>query len=220
MKKRYTDITIVLDRSGSMESRKHDVIGGLNQFLKEQQQVKGEATITLIQFDHEYSKVYEGINIQHAPLLNTVTYFPRGSTALLDAIGKAIHETGNRLNRLREEDKPDKVIFVIQTDGEENSSSEFNRAKIYEMIGHQRGVYKWEFVFLGANQDAIAEAKRLNICTDASMTYANNSHGLSCGYASLSQSVTKVREGKNEWVAFSEEDRKKQGESEKEGEVE
>ena len=213
MKKDLTDITVVLDRSGSMSDIITDTIGGFNTFLKEQQSQPGEALFTLTQFDNEYEIVHDGIDIKKVPKLNNKTYIPRGSTALLDALGRTIISVGNRLSNMNEEDRPEKVIFVILTDGEENDSREFTYEKVNEMINHQRDVYNWDFIFLGANQDAIQTGANLGIGRGCSLTYASNSIGTQNAFKSVSQNMSIYRSsnfsGKQDNY-FSDEDRMKQ----------
>lgn len=154
-----TYIAVLLDRSGSMESVKDDTIGGFNQFLKDQQSVGENALFTLVQFDTGgIDVVHESRPVRDIPVLNGNTYQPRGGTPLLDALGKTICSTGDALKAIPEDKRPDKVVFVVITDGQENASKEYTKSRIKEMIEHQTGVYKWNFVYLGANQDAFAEA--------------------------------------------------------------
>ena len=207
MKQNYTDINIVLDRSGSMVSVKHDTIGGFNQFLSEQQAVPGEATITLAQFDNVYELVYGAVPLADAKPLTDETFVPRGSTALLDAIGRTIHDTGKRLAALPEESRPEKVLFVVLTDGYENASREFTSQQINDLITLQRDTYKWEFVFLGANQDAITTASSLGISAQNSMTYAANAVGVSSAMGSLSSNVASYRRGFTRDASFTVADR-------------
>ena len=149
------EIIIVMDRSGSMESVKSDTIGGFNAFLKKHKEAaKGEVLVTLAQFDDRYDIVYSGNPVWTAPLLTNGTYVPRGMTALYDAVGRTINEVGSRLERTPDYDRPSKIIFVILTDGAENSSKEFSQSQVQEMIKHQQEKYSWQFVFLGADQDA------------------------------------------------------------------
>ena len=155
-----TDITLVIDRSGSMEAIREDAEGGVNAFVREQAKHPGEALLTLVQFDTEYDFIHKGIPVKQVPAYKLV---PRGSTALLDAVGRAINETGERLANMAEPDRPGLVIFVIVTDGEENSSHEFSKARIKQMIDQQQTKYSWQFTFLGANQDAFAEAGGMGI---------------------------------------------------------
>lgn len=213
MKQNYTDINIVLDRSGSMDTVKDDTIGGFNAFLKAQQEAPGEATITLAQFDDVYEVVYQTINIKDAKPLNSATFVPRGSTALLDAIGRTINEVGAKLSKLSEDQRPAKVVFVILTDGHENASKEFTRAGIDQMIKHQRDFYAWEFVFLGANQDAIAAAKQIGIQAANALTYAANAQGTSEAFGSVSKNLINYRSGVVQDMSFDEDDRKKQKQS-------
>ena len=195
MKANLTDISIVLDRSGSMSSVKTDTIGGFNEFLKSQKDCPGEAILTLAQFDDRYEIVHDGKNIQDVPPLDDKTFVPRGNTALLDAIGRTINATGARLSILHEDSRPSKVIFVILTDGQENASKELTREKVMEMIKHQTEAYKWDFVFLGANQDAIQAGMSMGILAGNSMTYAANAKGTGAAFRSVSVNLCSSRIG-------------------------
>jgi hypothetical protein len=205
-----TDITIILDRSGSMASVAHDTIGGFNTFLRDQQQVPGKATLTLNQFDDICERVLDAVDIGKAKALDQTTFVPGGSTALLDAIGTSIQDTGKRLETMAEYDRPQKVICVIITDGEENSSKKFTQQQINDMISEQRDKYQWQFVFLGANQDAISSASSIGINAANAMTYANNTQGVASSYGSLSRNLTACRMSVSADMAFSDEDRKAQ----------
>ncbi|MCR9293784.1 MAG: VWA domain-containing protein [bacterium] len=160
MRNDLTDITLVVDRSGSMGVIRDDAQGGVNSFIEKQASEPGEALLTLVQFDQQYEFVHQGCPIKKVP---SYTLEPRGSTALLDAVGRAINETGARLAKMREKDRPGLVIFVVVTDGLENASREFTRSQIREMIEHQQAKYSWQFIFLAANQDAFCEAQALGI---------------------------------------------------------
>lgn len=184
MQSKFCDITVVLDRSGSMASVRTDTIGGFNTFVSAQRGEPGRCLLSLVQFDDEYEPLYTGTDIQAVPLLSLDTFVPRGMTALLDAIGRTIIATGKRLKALPEAQRPDKVIFVIQTDGQENASREFTQPKIAEMIAHQKAKYQWDFVFLGANQDAIQAGAAMNIPRGSTMTYASNSVGTQSAFRS------------------------------------
>lgn len=209
--KNKTDITIILDRSGSMESVKADTIGGFNNFLGEQQKVEGEASLSLVQFDDQYEVVYEDKAIRAADRLTEATFQPRGSTALFDAVGRTINSTGQRLALTAEADRPDKVLFVIMTDGFENASREFTAAQISEMINHQRYIYKWEFMFIGANQDAVLSAKEIGIPAAASLTYAANSEGTQVAYSQLAGKIKEYRLSADaKSLNFNDEDRARQ----------
>ena len=193
MKDDLIDITLVLDRSGSMASVREDTIGGFNSFLEQQKAVPGSACLSLIQFDDKYEVLYEGRRLQDAPLLSAQTFVPRGSTALLDAVGRTIHSVGVRLAALPERERPGKVLFVVMTDGEENASREFSSGQIFEMITHQREKYQWEVVFIGANQDAIAAGASYGIPQSNVLNFAATPAGTRRMNATLSQATTNLR---------------------------
>lgn len=188
MKADLTDITVVLDRSGSMATCRHDAEGGLNHFIDEQKKLPGEAAFTLVQFDTDYEFVHRAVAIKS---VGRCELHPRGGTALLDAVGRAITETGERLKAMSETDRPGLVVFVIITDGEENSSKEFKLAQIKEMITRQRDTYKWQFTFLGANQDAFAEAGAMGIPMAAAANYTPMNAAKA--FASASSNVGRMR---------------------------
>lgn len=217
MKSDLTYIAVVLDRSGSMHVIKNDVIGGFNSFLEEQKNIKGKAVFTLAQFDHEYHLHADGIDIKEVQPLDNATYTPRGSTALHDAIGRTINSIGAKLSAMNKADRPEKVIFVIITDGLENASKEFAGKQIKEMIEHQQNIYNWDFVYLGANHDAIAIGESIGVLRANSMTYSENQEGTQFAFASVSSNLANYRAGdssiKNQF--FNDEDRKKQTESNK-----
>jgi len=174
----FSEIICIIDRSGSMGSIVNDAIGGFNTFLEEQKELPGKATLTFVQFDTEYEVVHESKPIQDVPILNSKTYKPRGGTALLDAIGKTINDTERRLSNMLEESRPDKVIIAILTDGEENSSKKYSLSEIKEKISLQKEKHKWEFIYLGANQDAFAEAAKLGIAAKDSFNYMATGIGI------------------------------------------
>ena len=169
MRTDLTDITMVIDRSGSMQSIRTDAEGGINSFIEQQKQEPGETLLTLVQFDTEYEFVHSGVPVKQIPAFTLV---PRGSTALLDAVGRAINETGARLAAMAESQRPALVVFVIVTDGAENSSREFTRDQIRTMVEHQQSVYKWQFTFLAANQDAFAAGGSMGIAQDGIAAYS------------------------------------------------
>lgn len=206
-----TDITIILDRSGSMSSVQDDTIGGFNNFLAEQQKVEGEASLSLVQFDDQYEVVYVDKDINSADRLTEATFQPRGMTALFDAIGQTINSVGQRLANLAEDERPNKVVFVILTDGFENASREFSASKISEMITHQRNNYKWEFMFIGANQDAVLSAKEIGIPAAAALTYAANAEGTEILFSRVASKVASYRKSNNAAaLQFNDEDREEQ----------
>jgi uncharacterized protein YegL len=193
MKKGLTEIAFVLDRSGSMRGMIQESIGGFNAFLEEQKKLPGEAKITLVLFDHEYQLVYGGKDIKVVEPLCERTYVTRGTTALLDAIGRTVDDVGKRLSDTPEEERPERVLVAILTDGLENASSDFTKVKINEMISLQREKYSWEFVFLAANQDAIAEGVDLGISGSLSMNYCCDSVGYQSAFKTLSNATTSYR---------------------------
>ena len=211
MKAGYTHITVILDRTGSMESVKTDTIGGFNHFLKDQKAAPGEATLTLVQFDSQdpYEVLADFAPIAEAKELTDATYVPRADTPLLDAIGRGINDIGAKLAAKAEDQRPEKVLFVILTDGYENASREFTREKVMEMIKRQSETFKWQFVYLGANQDAIAVGASMGIPAQASMSYAHNKVGTEAAFASLSAQSCSYRCGAPD-VAFTGADRKRQ----------
>lgn len=168
MRKDLTDITVILDRSGSMSAYKAEAEGGLNHFIEEQKKLSGECLFTLCQFDTEYEFVHRGVPIKD---VLPFTLVPRGWTALLDAIGRSINETGTRLAAMSEDTRPALVIFVIVTDGQENSSKEFSKTQIRQMVTEQQEKYSWKFTYLGANQNAFTEAGALGIAAQVTANY-------------------------------------------------
>ena len=220
MKQGYTHIAVVLDSSGSMGSIIDDTIGGFNTFLDAQKNAEGEATLSLYEFQYpsivnarglpswhwqEFnswgkSKVDVAVNtkftfldIKHVANLNKENYRPNGGTPLLDTVGQVIKDTGEQLAALSENLRPSKVLFVIITDGEENASHVYNFDSISKMIKHQRDTYKWEFVFLGANQDAIGEASKMGIGSHTSMAYGTSQAAIHDTYNVLASKTAAFR---------------------------
>lgn len=193
MKNDYTEIAFILDRSGSMESCRDAAIEGFNHFLREQQQVEGLAKLTLVLFDDEYLAPVQSLPVQEILPLTRKSYAPRNTTALLDAIGRTIEELGNRLAGLAERDRPSQVIVTILTDGLENASTRSTWRDVAERIRHQTEVYKWVFLFLGANQDAIATAAQMNIDARNASTYAADDVGARASHRSTSRKVRALR---------------------------
>jgi len=169
---KYTEIVLVLDRSGSMQVVKMDTIGGLNAFLAEQRKVDGKATLTLAQFDDEYELVYKGMDIQDVPDFTEESFVPRGLTALLDAVGKTVNELYSRLKSMKKKDRPEQVVFVIMTDGGENASKKYTREAIFTVVRTMETEEDWQFIFLGANQDAIQAGGSLGISAKMSSNYS------------------------------------------------
>ncbi|MBY0436880.1 MAG: VWA domain-containing protein, partial [Burkholderiales bacterium] len=195
MENTLTEIAVVLDRSGSMESARTDTIGGFNAFLAEQVDDAGDVNVTLAQFDNEYDVVYLREPIRRAPRLTADTYVPRGSTALLDAIGRTIDELGARLAAMPAAERPGKVIFVVITDGLENASRDYTREQVFQRIRHQSDVYGWEFVYLGAKQDAIAAGAQVGIDAGFALSCADGEVATRALYQSLASNVKMRRAG-------------------------
>ena len=193
MKKDLTEIIFILDRSGSMGSLTEDTIGGYNSYIESQKKEKGEALVTTVLFDDEYEILNNGVNIKELKPLTNKEYFARGMTALLDAIGKTITDVGVRLNNTPEEERPEKVIMVITTDGKENASKEYSRTRIKEMIEEQTNKYSWQFIFLGANIDAVAEAESIGINSKFASNYGWSPQGVESVYATMDCMTTAYR---------------------------
>ncbi len=191
-----TEIAFILDRSGSMESCRDATIDGFNQFLREQQQAKGTARLTLVLFDDKYLVPTQSIRVQDVSPLNRDSYTTDGATALLDAIGRTINELGARLAALLEPERPDQVIISILTDGLENASRRYGWADIASKIEHQTRTYSWTFLFLGANQDAIATAARMNITAANAATYTPGEVGSRASVKAFSRRLVALRHSK------------------------
>jgi uncharacterized protein YegL len=195
MNKSVTEIIFLLDRSGSMAGLESETIKGFNSFIESQAAMEGRASLTVVLFDDLYEVLWSGIDAKKAKLTEK-EYFVRGSTALLDAIGKAITDTAERLSRLDEKEKPQKVIFVVTTDGLENSSVEFSYKKIKNMISYRQKKHGWEFIFLGANIDVAKEAEFLGIHRNDAFRYEATKEGMGKMYYMLSEKVRKRRTNK------------------------
>lgn len=194
MNAQLTEIAFVLDRSGSMGAIAASAVEGFNAFLTEQQAAPGQARFTLVLFDDEYLVPADALPIAEVvPLQNGRTYVPRGSTALLDAVGRCVDDLGARLAAAPEAQRPGKVIVAILTDGEENASRRFTWADLAERIRRQRGVYGWEFLFLGANQDAIATAAKLNIAARDAAGWTADAAGAVASAKSFSRKARALR---------------------------
>lgn len=213
MKTGITELVFILDKSGSMAGLEADTIGGFNAMLKKQQDEEGEAVVTTVLFDDNYELLHERINIKGIKPITSKEYSVGGSTALLDAIGKTIHKIGNVQKNTSEELRADKVMFVITTDGMENASREYSSEKVKQMVEHQKEKYGWEFIFLGANIDAIETAERFGIQRDRAVTYNADEAGTKLNFSVISDTVSEFRVGciKEDWKASIEEDHRKRG---------
>ncbi|MBN2358052.1 MAG: VWA domain-containing protein [Deltaproteobacteria bacterium] len=184
-----TEIVCIIDRSGSMEAIRDDAIGGFNVFLDAQQQLPGEAWLTLVLFDDRYDVVIDHVALDQVARLDRVTFVPRGSTALLDAMGRTIDQVGTRLAATAEDDRPSKVIVVVLTDGKENASRNYSQHDVFDRVAHQREQYGWDFIFLAANQDAIASAAALAIDPRRAISFVADHEGTSAGFSEVSNAV-------------------------------
>ena len=193
MNSNLTEILFILDRSGSMDPLTEVAIAGFNEFLREQTAEPGLARLTLVLFDDQYEVPVSSLPLPEIIPLDVSTYVPRGSTALLDAIGRGVDELGTKLAALPEPDRPGKVIVAILTDGEENASRHFDWQQISARIRHQTNVYGWNFLFLGANQDTIATAAKMGIAAQNSATYLADAAGYGATTASLGRKMKAIR---------------------------
>ena len=214
MKKNLTELVFILDRSGSMAGLEKDTIGGFNAMLEKQRKEPGEAYVSMVLFDNETQVIHDRVPIREVSDLTEEEYYVRGCTALLDAVGGAIHHVGNVHKYAREEDRPDKTLFVITTDGMENASHRYTYEKVKAMIGRQREKYGWEFLFLGANIDAAREAARFGISPDRAADYHCDSMGTALNYQVISETVGNFRAARPiaaNWKERIEADFKKRG---------
>ena len=187
-----TEIVFIIDKSGSMANMAGDTIGGFNGFVASQKQLEGKATLTTVLFDSTYRTLHNGIDIHEVTPLTNADYIPGGMTAMLDAIGDTINNVQDRHDGLGTE-KPEKVLFVITTDGEENSSRKYTKSQIEKMIKHQTNGHGWEFMFLGANMDAVKEAEGIGISQSHSHTYDYDDIGTKSVYTAMSATASALR---------------------------
>ncbi|MCK8060744.1 MULTISPECIES: vWA domain-containing protein [unclassified Fusibacter] len=197
MKKDLTELIFILDRSGSMSGLESDTIGGYNAMLAKQAKVTGEVIITTVLFDDEYELLHDRINLRGVKPITEKEYFVRGSTALLDAVGKSIQKIVNVQSNTSEDEKAEKVLFVITTDGLENASREYSYKKIKAMIEKQKKRYDWEFIFLGANIDAVSEAEKFGIYSNRAAQFHNDKKGIELNYQAVSEAICELRSNRS-----------------------
>ncbi len=214
MKKNLTELVFILDRSGSMAGLEKDTIGGFNAMIEKQKQEAGEACISTVLFDNTSEVIHDRIALDRVPRLTEREYYVRGCTALLDAVGGAIHHIGNVHKYAREEDRPEKTLFVITTDGMENASRSYTYDRVRAMIQRQKEKYGWEFLFLGANIDAAREAARFGITEDRAANYHADSRGTGVIYEAVNETVRNFRASRPvaaDWKKNIDEDFRKRG---------
>ena len=193
MKKNLTELVFILDRSGSMAGLEDDTIGGFNAMIQKQKNEPGEAVVSTVLFDNYSEVIHDRVDIQKIEPMTQNEYYVRGCTALLDAVGGAIHHIGNVHKYARAEDVPERTMFVITTDGMENASRRYDSEKVKKMIERQKEKYGWEFLFLGANIDAVETARHFGISEDRAVNYHSDSEGTQLNYEVVSEAICAVR---------------------------
>lgn len=211
MRKGLTELVFILDRSGSMKGLEADTIGGYNSMLERQQKQAGEVLVSTVLFDDQQEVIHDRVELKNIKLLTEDDYYVRGCTALLDALGEAIHHIKNVHKYAREEDRPEKTMFVITTDGMENASHQYSYDKVKKMVQEQKEEKNWEFLFLGANIDAIGEAEKFGIEKNRAVNFENDSEGTQLNYQVLGDAICSMRmapemELSDDWAAPIEED--------------
>jgi len=194
MKKNALELVFILDRSGSMSGLERDTIGGFNSMLNKQKQLEGDVFVTTVLFDHEINLLHDRLNIRSVRLMTGNDYVPRGTTALLDALGSTIDHIGNIHKYARRRDVPEKTLFVIMTDGMENASHRFDSKRVKEMIRRQEKKYGWEFMFLGANIDAVETGASFGIRPENSVRFHCDSQGTALNYRTINDALCSVRQ--------------------------
>ncbi|MCF7930793.1 MAG: VWA domain-containing protein [Acholeplasmataceae bacterium] len=193
MKKGLTEIVFILDRSGSMSGLEEDTIGGFNAMISKQKKIEGEAIVSTVLFDDRFEVLHNRVPLEQVRPMSSKDYYVRGSTALLDSIGRGIHKIGNVQKYTPEEFRAEKVIFVITTDGMENASREYTYDSIKKMVLHQKEKYNWEFIFLGANIDALETAERFGINRDRAANYHSDGRGTRTNYKVVGEAISNLR---------------------------
>ena len=209
MKKNLTEMVFILDKSGSMAGLEADTIGGFNSMIERQKQEEGEALVSTVLFANESTVIHDRVDLRKIEPLTGKQYYVGGCTALIDAIGGAIHHIGNVHKYAREEDRPEHTVFVITTDGMENASHRYTSTQVKDMVKRQKEKYGWEFLFLGANIDAVETAARYGIGEDRAVNYHSDAKGTAVNYAAVGKAVHAIRRSRAlcaEWKKEIEED--------------
>lgn len=193
MKKGLTEVVFILDRSGSMRGLESDTIGGFNSMLEKQKNEEGDVIISTVLFDNQSEVLYDRVPVEKVEPMNERCYYVRGCTALLDALGGAIHHIGNVHKHAKKNNRPEKTLFIITTDGMENASQRYTYDKVKQMVERQKKQYGWEFLFIGANIDAINVAGRFGIAPDRAVKYECDSKGTRSNFNAISKMVTGYR---------------------------
>ena len=193
MRKNLTELVFILDRSGSMQGLEADTVGGFNAMIEKQKTAPGEALVSTVLFDSEVEVLHDRVSLDKIPPMTKADYSVRGCTALLDAVGGAIHHIGNVHKYARPEDRPQKTVFVITTDGMENASRRYTAQRVRAMIEHEKQKYGWEFLFLGANMDAVETARHMGIGADRAASYRSDSAGTRLNYDVIGETVSCLR---------------------------
>ena len=193
MKKGLTELVFILDRSGSMAGLEKDTIGGFNGMITRQKEEAGEALVSTVLFNSDSRVIHDRLPLDQVPQMTSREYYVGGCTALLDAIGCAIHHIGNVHKYIREEDRPEHTMFVITTDGLENASRSYTLGSVRQAITRQKEKYGWEFLFLGANMDAVETAARMGMEADQAVTFTNDKEGVELNFEVLSNTVSHFR---------------------------
>ena len=214
MKKGLTELVFILDESGSMSGMEADTIGGFNSMIEKQRREAGEAFVSTVLFASDSRVIHDRVALDKVEPLTDRQYTPGGCTALLDALGGAIHHIGNVHKYAREEDVPEHTVFVITTDGMENASHRYGKAEVKRMVERQKEKYGWEFLFLGANIDAISAAEGIGIRRDRAVKYVQDREGMELNYRVVSDTLCKMRMSRPvgaDWKAEIEADEKERG---------
>jgi len=209
-----TELVFILDRSGSMSGLERDTIGGFNSMIEKQKKEAGEAVVSTVLFDGVSEVIHDRLPLERVPEMTEREYFPRGCTALLDAVGGAVHHIGNVHKYARREDVPEKTLFVITTDGYENASTRYSYERVKRMIERQTEQHGWEFLFLGANIDAASEAKRFGIRADRAVDYKCDAAGTALNFEVVGETLLSAIGGDgidDDWKKRIDEDVKKRG---------